>query len=455
MRESSKEHPFQKKPNRTLVRLAFPVLFSLVAEPLTGLADTAFVARLAGAEPVAALGVGTVAFTSLFWAFTFLGVGTQTAVAQALGRDEQQRATRVVSLACLLALVFGGGLLFGTIGFLSPIAALFGAEGVVNDLACDYMTYRLVGAPAVLISLACFGAFRGLQDMHTPLYVAVAVNLLNIVLDWILIFGSGGLSPLGVAGAAIASTISQWIGAVWCVWGVWRRLGWTWKVHGSDVARLMKVGGDLSIRTGAVLVFLALCTRVANQYGPNEGAAYQAIRQFYIFSALFLDAFAVTGQSLVGYFVGAADRMQARRVARVVCLWSLGTGTVLCLFMLLAEQGVAWLLVPSTAHGIFGPAWIVVALTQPLGSLSFATDGIHWGTGDFRYLRNAMLVACMIGGACLWMMRFFQPSNVLVFIWLVTALWTFIRAGFGIVRLWPGIGDAPLAQKTAKKSALR
>ena len=52
----------------------------------------------------------------------------------------------------------------------------------------------------------------------------------------------------------------------------------------------------------------------------------QAIRQFWIFSALLLDAFAVTGQSLVGYFVGSNDREQALRVAQYVCGWSLGTG---------------------------------------------------------------------------------------------------------------------------------
>jgi len=206
----------------------------------------------------------------------------------------------------------------------------------------------------------------------------------------------------------------------------------------------MKVGGDLFVRTGAVLVFLALCTRVANRFGADEGAAYQAIRQFFIFSALFLDAFAITGQSLVGYFLGSNDRYQARRVAKSVCVWSFGTGVVMCVLMLLGEQGVAWLLVPSAAVGVFGPAWAVVALTQPIGSLSFATDGIHWGTGDFRYLRNAMLIAVGVGGAIVYAIEIIRPEHVLVYIWLATALWTIIRACFGLARIWPGVGNAPL-----------
>ncbi len=440
----STHHPFVDRPNRTLIRLAFPVLFSLVAEPLTGLVDTAFIARLDGSEPVAALGVGTVAFTSLFWAFTFLGVGTQTEVAQAEGRGDRERAIKVVSLACALAASIGAVVMLGAMGFLSPLASLFGAEGLVNDMACQYMFYRLLGAPAVLISLACFGGLRGIQDMRTPFYVAVCINIVNIFLDWMLIFGFGTIPPMGVAGAAIASTVSQWIGAVWCLLAIWKRLGLTWHMRGAGFVKLLKVGGDLFVRTGAVLVFLALCTRVANRFGPDEGAAYQAIRQFFIFSALFLDAFAITGQSLVGFFLGASDRFQARRVARSVCLWSVGTGCVMCILMIMGEKSVAWLLVPSAAHGVFAPAWIVVALTQPFGSLSFATDGIHWGTGDFRYLRNVMLIASVISGACILAVEALHPPDVLVFIWLATALWALIRAGFGIARIWPGIGDAPL-----------
>ena len=71
----------------------------MVAEPFTGLADTAFVARLPGSAPVAALGIGTVAFSSIFWIFNFLGIGTQTEVAQAEGSGHRGHAVRIVSLA--------------------------------------------------------------------------------------------------------------------------------------------------------------------------------------------------------------------------------------------------------------------------------------------------------------------------------------------------------------------
>ncbi|MFH1914116.1 MAG: MATE family efflux transporter [Pseudomonadota bacterium] len=438
------EHPFVTAPDRTLMRLAVPVLFSLVAEPLTGLADTAFVARLPGSGPVAALGIGTVAFSSIFWAFTFLGIGTQTEVAQALGRGDRDHAAKVASLAALLAAGVGICLALGAMPFLDAISGLLGATGEVAELSREYMFYRLLGAPAVLVTLACFGALRGVQDMRTPLLVAVGVNVLNVLLDWLLVFGAGPVPPMGVAGAAIASTISQCVGAVWILAAVSTRLGLTRRVRGAGAAKLVRIGGDLFVRTGVLLVFLALCTRVANKAGADEGAAYQAIRQTFIFTAMFLDAFAITGQSLVGYFLGAGVPAQARRVAGRVCLWSLGTGAVLGCAMLAGTSGVAWLLVPPTAMAVFGPAWVVVALMQPIGALSFATDGIHWGTGDFRYLRNAMVAASVLCGGLVWSLELVRPPQVLVVIWWITVLWAAMRAGFGMVRIWPGVGHAPL-----------
>ena len=82
------EHPFTRQPHRTLVSLSIPVLFSMTAEPLTALIDTAFIASL-GAVSLAALGVGTTALSSLFWMFNFLGIGTQTEVSQADGQGRR------------------------------------------------------------------------------------------------------------------------------------------------------------------------------------------------------------------------------------------------------------------------------------------------------------------------------------------------------------------------------
>ncbi|MFZ0613087.1 MAG: MATE family efflux transporter, partial [Desulfobacterales bacterium] len=232
------DHPFVRSPHRTLVSLSLPVLLSLIAEPLTGLVDTAFVARL-GSESLAALGVGTMALSSIFWIFNFLGIGTQTEVAQAMGSRSSATAARMGSLAFGLGLIFG--LLLALIGYpaAEPTARLLGATGTIADQARSYIQIRLFGAPAVLAVIAAFGSLRGLQDMRTPLLVATGINLLNIALDAILIYGWGPVPAFGISGAAAASSISWWAGALWAAIAVRGRLGWPDRVPLGEAKRLL------------------------------------------------------------------------------------------------------------------------------------------------------------------------------------------------------------------------
>ena len=100
------EHRFVRAPHRTLLGLSAPLLLSLIAEPLTGLADTAFVARL-GAAQLAGLGAGAAVLSSLFWVFNFLGIGTQSEVARGEGSGDHERAGLANAQALLLSVLLG------------------------------------------------------------------------------------------------------------------------------------------------------------------------------------------------------------------------------------------------------------------------------------------------------------------------------------------------------------
>jgi MATE family multidrug resistance protein len=319
-----------------------------------------------------------------------------------------------------------------------------GATGGVADAANTYMLIRWWGAPAMLVMLGVFGSLRGVQDMRTPLWIALGINALNIVLDPILIFGWGPVPASGIAGAAAASTASQWIGAGCAVWMVRSRIGAAGPVESGDLGRLLRIGGDLFIRTGMLTLFLVLGTRAATRLGPDAGAAHQAVRQVWVFTALFLDAWALSAQSLVGYFVGAARLDLARRVAALTSAWSAITGCALGLVLWSGTSWIILLLVPPPAESVFYGAWWLALASLPLGALTFATDGIHWGTGDFGFLRNATLIATTVAGGLLIAAE--STGNLtLSGVWWLTVLWVTIRATLGMVRIWPGIGAAPLA----------
>jgi MATE family multidrug resistance protein len=438
------EHPFVRAPNRTLISMSLPVMLSLVAEPLTGLVDTAFISRL-GAVSLAAVGVGTTALSSVFWAFNFLGIGTQTEVASAFGRQEIGRAVQMGTVALLLSAAIGIVLIGAVLPLSSWTLSLMGATEDMHASAYAYFRIRLFGAPAVLITIAAFGILRGLQDMGTPLKIAVGFNAVNILLDWIFIFGAGPIPPLGVSGAALASVISQWIGAVWAAWAVYAGRGLPGGIQIRDARKLLVIGGDLFVRTGMLNLFLLVSTRSATLVGADSGAAHQAIRQFWLLTALFLDAFAISGQSLIGYFMGSEQKEWARRVAGTVCLWSLAIGFVLSIAMVAGGGLIASLLVPMSALGAYRAAWTVNCMIQPLNALAFGTDGILWGVSDFRYLRNVVVLASSLGLSALYILDERHP-DALMWIWIIIGAWIAIRAVFGVARVWPGIGNSPLRQ---------
>jgi len=438
-------HPFVSRPHRTLVVLTIPVLFSMLAEPVAGLVDTFFVARLGAAE-LAALGAATTLLSSLFWVFNFLGIGTQTEVAHALGQRDTHAARDAASLALALAFGIGAALALLLWPLLGPLSAFMADDPPVRDAMETYLAVRLLSAPAVLMTLAAFGALRGLQEMRTPLWVASAANLVNAGLDPLLIFGAGPVPALGVAGAAWASVVGQWLGALWALAAVRKHLGLAARVPWGDAPGLFVVGRDLFLRTGLLTLFLLLATRTATRLGADAGAAHQAVRQVWLLTAFLLDSFAATAQSLVGFFLGATRVTLARRVAAIACAWGLATGVLFAGCMFAGEALTASLLVPPSARSLFPTAWYLLAAAQPLNALSFVTDGIHWGTRDYAYLRNAMLTATGTGLALLWGLSLLAAlgGESLTGVWGVTGVWISVRAGFGVARIWPGIGKAPL-----------
>ncbi len=440
MQTHADNHAFVQRPYRTLIGLSIPITLSLIAEPITGMVDTAFVAQL-GAVPLAALGVGTTLLSTVFWIFNFLAISVQTEVAQALGREDGERANAITSLGLLLAFGFGLALMLIVMIGARWGSALLGASDGVLDGSVTYVNIRLLSAPAVLLTFVGLGALRGKQDMRTPMVVSIAVNVLNVVLDWLLI-----VSPffnLGIEGAAIASAVSQWIGAIWTLVVVLRAFGFVPVVRWADVSGLLRIGGDLFVRTGALTFFILLATRVANQISPEAGAAHQALRTVFLFCGFLSEGVGVAAQSLAGYFLGAGRPLQARRAAIIAIRFAVGIGSVVAIGMLLGRELVIALFLPLEAVGVFNEAWIVAVLIQPITAVAFVTDGIHWGTGDYAYIRNAMLLSTLGGTICLLLINPVAPL-AFFWVWIAHVVWLTLRAIFGVGRIWPGIGESPL-----------
>ena len=398
--------PLWTQDDRAIFRLAIPALAGLAADPLVSLVDTGFVGQL-GRVPLAALGVNASLFSMAFVIFNFLAYGTTPRVGRHVGTGDRDAAGRVVVRAVVLALVTGAGALLVLQAAAVPLLRLMGATGELLDPALNYLRIRAFAGPAVLLITAGHGAFRGYQDTRTPMYVTIGLNLVNLVLDPILIFGLGW----GLVGAAVATVIAQWIGALVFMGLLFRtyrdafHITWFWPAP-RTLLPLLRVGRDLIMRTAALVGTMTLATAVAARVGVTAVAAHQVAAQLWLFMALVVDALAVAAQALVAKHLGADAPDRARTVSNRLLGWGLLLGCGLGIgFGLLRPVLPAFFTDdPATIQAIL-TVFPIVALLQPLNGFVFVGDGVYMGAERFPYLAKAMLLAAGGAAAVLFLVR--------------------------------------------------
>lgn len=412
--------------DRDILRLALPALGALAADPLVSMVDTVFVGRL-GVVPLAALGVNTSIFALAFVVFNFLAYGTTPLVARAVGRGDRDGAGDVVMQAFLLAALVGSAATVLLELLAGPIVALMGAGQDLRDPALSYLRIRALAGPAVLFVTAGHGAFRGYQDTRTPLLVTLGLNLVNLVLDPLFIFVLGW----GLRGAALATLIAQWVGALWFLYlllrGRTRQLGIRPRLPAlTEIRPFLKIGGELALRTVALIGTLTLATAVATRVGTVQVAAHQVATQIWLLLAMIVDSLAVAGQALVAGYRGAGDPAMARRAANRLLGWGLVAGLALGAMFFALSPVLPRLFTdePAVLAAVVSIFPFVVAM-QPLNAVVFVWDGVFIGAERFRFLAGQMV---------------FSAACAAVVLLVVLPL------GWGLAGVWWGIVTLMLAR---------
>ncbi len=423
-----------------LLGLAGPVLVSLAIEPVAATVDTYFVAGL-GAVPQAALSVATTLLSGTFWIFNFLSTGTQTEVAQALGHSDHQAARTHFGAALTLAL--GVGAFVAAIAWptADALVELVGAHGALLEPAADYTRVRLLGGPAHLIAMAALGTLRGVQAMRAAMNVALLATATNVALDAALVPGQFGFPALGLVGAAWATVASQYMAAISAGVIATRLVGMPRFAGVAAMRPLVRVGGALFVRTGALLLFLVLGVRVTAERGADVGAAHQMVRVVWLVTAFALDAFASAAQSMVADAIGGDRPPEARRVAWAGIGWSVAASSLAAIGFWLGRAPVAEaFLADGIPAELWVPAYLAAIAALPLNAIAFVTDGIHLGAAAYGYMRNGMLLATGTMGALL--LLFVPTADApLLLTWCITAAWIALRCVWGVAPLlrhaWP------------------
>ena len=380
--------------DRDIARLALPAVGALAAEPLYVLTDTAIVGRL-GTPQLGGLAVAATLVLTGYSVFIFLAYGTTGTVARFLGAGQADRAAAQGVQALWLAGGIGVAVAALGLAFAEPAVSLMGADGDVAGYALTYLRISMVGVPSLLLVLAGTGYLRGLQDTRTPLVVAVASALGNLVVELVLVFGL----DLGIAGSAWSTVLAQTGAAAVYVTIVARHVrAAAVPVRPDPVAlrALATVSRDLFVRTAALRASLLVATAVATRTGVVDLGAHQVAFELWSFLALVLDAIAIAGQAMVGRLLGAGDGGRARAASRRMVEWGVAAGLALGLVVLaLAEVLPRLFSDDEQVVRLAGFLLLWVAVLQPVNAVVFVLDGVLIGAGDLRFLAWAMTLAAV------------------------------------------------------------
>ncbi|KAG5547532.1 hypothetical protein RHGRI_013281 [Rhododendron griersonianum] len=425
--------PHVQSVKRELLMLSLPAIAGQAIEPLTQLMETAYIGRLGPVE-LASAGVSMSIFNIISKLFNIplLSVATSFVaedIAKSASRistsdDGRQHesgngkpfdgiATRhqlsSVSTALFLAVVIGIvealALYLGS-GFFLTLMGI-PPDSSMRSPAKLFLSLRALGAPAVVVSLALQGVFRGFKDTKTPVlclgkcwvYAVCVGNFCAIFLFPILMY----YFRFGVTGAAISTVISQYIVTVSMIWHLSKRaVLLPPKLKNLQFGGYIKSGGFLLGRTLAVLVTMTLGTSMAARQGPVAMAAHQICLQVWLAVSLLTDALAGSGQTLIASSLSKGDYRTLREVTNFVLKIGLLTGVSLAAILGVSFGSLATLFTKDAeVLAVVRTGVLFVSASQPVNALAFIFDGLHYGVSDFPYAACSMMMVGAISSAYL------------------------------------------------------
>jgi putative MATE family efflux protein len=434
--------------DREILRLAFPALLTLVAEPLFLLSDAAIVGHL-GTPELAGLGIAGAVLQTAVGLCVFLAYGTTASVSRSLGAGDVRRALALGVDGLWLAVPVG--LLVTLVGVLGagPLVRVFGADDAVAAQAETYLRIASLGITPLLLMLAATGVLRGLQDTRTPLVVAVAGFGANIVLNLVLVYPAG----LGLAGSALGSVVAQAGMAAVLVLVVVRgarRQGASLAPDRRGILAAARAGVPLVVRTltlRAALLVTTYAVVLAASGGAAGLAAHQLAFTIWGFLAFVLDAVAIAAQALTGRYLGAGDAAEERLVTLRMIGWGSASGMATGVALAVVSPALPALFTTDDAvRDLLVPVLLVVAIGQPLCGVVFVLDGVLIGAGDGTYLAWAGLGVLVVFAPVV--LALASGGGSLLAVWVsFSALFMGARAVVLLARArgdsWLVLGDAP------------
>lgn len=390
-----------KTKTKELLDLAIPATLENILQTLVGFIDTLMIAQL-GLLAVSAVGLANSILAVYLAVFIAITIGTTSLVSRYLGARNVSEAKNIVIQSVNIAVTTG--MVFGVLTLLGGplMLRLMGADPQTLELSKQFLL--IVGGFSIITALnTVFGSvLRASGDTKTPLIVNGFINILNVVLDFILIFGFGPIPALGVVGTAIGTVVSKLIGLIWLYLKVQQsEVGFSpsefFKPQNYNKMIMLVIPATLErlvMRVGQVVYFGLIVSLSTQTYAAHMIAGN--IESFTYMPGL---GMGVAVATLVGNYVGRQDLEGAKEIIKRSVLISMMVMTSLGLLVGLLSPWISLLFTNDTG----AIQRIVVALRidmfiQPVLAIQLMMTSSLQAMGDTK----SPLYSTLIG---MWLLR--------------------------------------------------
>jgi multidrug resistance protein, MATE family len=400
---------------RQIVRLALPITAAMLSQNVLNLVDTFMVGSL-GDAALAAVGMGGALNYVTSAAVLGLSAGVQATAARRLGEGKHGETAIPLNGGLLLAVALAVPWSLLLVGLTPLFYPFFNDDPVVLRDAVPYLQVRLLAMTAMGMNFSFRGYWNATGRPVVYMSTLVVMHVLNVLLNWVLIYGNLGAPALGTVGAGIASAIATWVGT--CLyfslaWRLARVNGFLRSVPRWDgLVAMMRLSGPMSVQQVFLAGGITAFFWIAGSVGTAELAATHVLVHLLLVGLLPSMGFGFASASLVGHALGRGDPKDAMRWGWEVA--RMATGVV----VLIALPAV---LFPHAILGAFihAPDTLAMAVTPlRLVGVFLAADAVGMvlmhsmvGAGDTRrtmiisialqwglFLPVAYLVGPVLGG---------------------------------------------------------
>lgn len=384
-------------------KLAIPALIAGISEPILSLTDAAVVGNvdLNATESLAAIGIVTTFISMLIWVLGQTRSAISSIISQHLGANALDQVRQLPAQAIFLITSLSIFIIAITYPLAAPIFKLYNAENLILDYSVEYYRIRVLGFPFTLFVIAVFGTFRGLQNTYYPMVIAISGAALNVILDFILVYGIDGvITGQHIKGAAYASLIAQVFMALFSAYLLLTKtsipLRFSFPLN-PQIKNFALMILNLFIRTLALNITLYLATKYATGYGKNYIAAYTIAINLWFLGAFIIDGYASAGNILSGKLFGQKNYNQLIKLSNKLIKYGIYLGITVAIIgsILYYPIGRIFTDESNVLKQFYSVFWIVLAM-QPLCALAFIFDGIFKGLGKMKALRNVLLLSTFL-----------------------------------------------------------